>query len=420
MGKMKLIFVFITLFVGYHSLAGQYRRESQLIDINILKSFKEKENVPLSRFVEHISYIPLETSPGTIFSDNAEFNVTDEFIIVKNGKSDGKYQILLFDRATGKFVREIGKSGIGPDEYLFPSNIPFNPVKREIYALGPSRQIIVYDLSGNNSDKINLPVWRDISVAKSEVSSDVYNILQSVYVQYYNTLDTNIFVGYVRNMSGLEKRKIVLFSKNSFLRVFPNYLKYSYDNSRHSWQPPGGSSKFYKWNNELYFIEAFCDTLYHITKDKMIPRYYFNFGKFNPPYSKQPDIMLNKHWDEYFFLLGICENQNYIFINYLFNKEIWLGIIDKKNNNVTTCMTGPSGESALTDDVSGLMDVIPLGFTQNNEMFYIIKPLDLKNWLEENPPKAIQLRESQPWLKEIDEFSNPIIAFGKCKDNSRQ
>jgi hypothetical protein len=62
------------------------------------------------------------------------------------------------------------------------------------------------------------------------------------------------------------------------------------------------------------------------------------------------------------------------------------------------------------------MDVIPLGFTQKNEMIYVIKPLDLITWLKEYPQNSILLRKSHPWLKEIDEFSNPIIAICKCKD----
>lgn len=396
-------------------MTGQDGQESQLVNINILKSFNEKKNVPLSRFVEGVTYVPIETNPDLVLADDAEFEVTDEFIIVKNGKSFGENQILLFDKQTGRFIREIGKRGRGPDEYNTYSYIPFNPARKEIYALGPTRQILVYDLSGKNIDKISPPVWKDIGVPESEVRSEIYNIFQSVYVQYYNTIDTNIFVGYVRNMFGLEKRKIVLFSTNGYLKVFPNYLTYYHDNWRKLVNPPGGSSKFYKWNNELYFIEAFCDTLYHITKDKMTPRYYFNFGKFNPQYSKQSDIILNKHWDEYFFLLNICENQHYIFLNYFFKKEIYLAIIDKKNNDVTTCMIGPSGKSALKDDINGVMDVIPQYFTQKNEMVYIIKPLDLINWLEENPQKGVLLRESQSWLKEIDEFSNPVIAIGKCK-----
>lgn len=62
------------------------------------------------------------------------------------------------------------------------------------------------------------------------------------------------------------------------------------------------------------------------------------------------------------------------------------------------------------------MDVIPLDFTYNNEMIYVIEPVKLINWSKENPEKAVLARAKLPWLKNIDEFSNPIIAIGRCKE----
>jgi hypothetical protein len=410
---MKPIIYFIISITFIQSLTGQNNLESQLININILKSLNEKKTVQLSRFVEGVTYIPIETNPEILLAGDAEFDVTDEYIIVRNGKRDMKYQILLFDRKTGKFIREIGKQGRGPDEYQVYSYIPFNSDKREIYALGPSRQILVYDLSGKIIDRISPPIWKDIGIPAND---EIFNHFQTIYVQYYNTLDPNIFVGYVRNNSGMEKRKVVLFSKNGYLKVFPNHLIYKREDWRQFWQPPGQFAKFYKWNNELNFIEAFCDTLYRITKDRLIPRYYFNFGRFNPPYSRQPDIMLEKHWYEYFFIIKICENQDYIFFTFDLKKETYLAFIEKGTKNVTICKIGSSGISALKDDINGLMDVIPQSFTINNEMIYVIKPSELINWLKENPHNSNLFRQSQPWLKEFNEFSNPIIAIAKCKD----
>lgn len=49
-------------------------------------------------------------------------------------------------------------------------------------------------------------------------------------------------------------------------------------------------------------------------------------------------------------------------------------------------------------------------------MVYVIQLVKLMSWLKENPEKAGQARNKLPWLKNIDEFSNPIIAIGKCKE----
>jgi hypothetical protein len=149
-----------------------------------------------------------------------------------------------------------------------------------------------------------------------------------------------------------------------------------------------------------------------VTKNSLIPRYYFNWGKYNAPYSRQADI----DWTNYFFIKDIDENENTIFLKIYFNKDYFLGYIDKRNNYLTFCKKTNSGISGLEDDISGLMDVIPQDYTENNEMIYVIEPAKLINWLKENPEKAAKARTNLHWLNNIDEFSNPIIAIAKCKD----
>jgi hypothetical protein len=83
---------------------------------------------------------------------------------------------------------------------------------------------------------------------------------------------------------------------------------------------------------------------------------------------------------------------------------------------LTFCKKTNSGISGLKDDISGLMDVIPQDFTESNEMIYVIEPAKLINWFKENHEKAAKAKTNLHWLKNIDEFSNPIIAIAKCKD----
>ena len=121
-------------------------------------------------------------------------------------------------------------------------------------------------------------------------------------------------------------------------------------------------------------------------------------------------------YKDYFYLMDVDENNNYIFIEILYESNVFTGFVEKKTNNVTFCKKNTSDFSGFKDDVSGLMDVRPLDFTQKNEMVYVIQPLNLMKWLKENPEKVALARIKLPWLKNIDEFSNPIVAIGKCKD----
>lgn len=389
--KSLIFIVFSILFI--QSLCAQSGNKSKVTILNLAESFSKQQEVSLSKFVDKITYIPLETNPEALIPEFGHFEVTEEFVIAKTGDR-GKFRILLFDRKTGKFIRQIGKQGRGPGEFHIWSPLPFNPVKKELYAIGASGEILVYNLSGSYIDKIQ------------------DKMLSTITHAFYSTIDSNIFVGYVPNFSGLEKKKLVLLSKEGVLKIFPNYLTWKSESKSGTIVAPFDFVQFYRWDNKVNFIEAYCDTLYQITIDSLLPRYFFDWGKYNAPYSKQTDIK----WYDYFFIMDIDENKNYIFFRCVYLKEDYTGFIDKRNNNVTFCKIGASGTSALKDDISGLMDVIPKDFTQENEMVYVIQPVKLMKWLKENPEKAENARNKLSWLKNIDEFSNPVIAIGKCKE----
>jgi len=392
--KMTFIFAILPLFI-------QDVQKACVQNLNMAEAFSRQKELTLSHFVENISYITLENNPEALISGLTFYEITNDFIIVRSG-SKGLYQILLFDRNTGKFIRKIGNQGRGPGEYRMWSFIPYNPYKEEIYAINASGEILVYNLLGVNIGKINVPVLEDVSD----------NNLQTVRPAFFNFIDSEIFVGYVPDFSGIGKTRLVLLSKDGILKRYPNCLTWDSGNGKGAKIPPFNFAQFYRWDNSVNFVEAYRYTLFTVTKNSLIPRYYFNWGKYNAPYSRQADI----NWTNYFFIKDIDENKNFIFLKIYFNKDYFLGYIDKKNNYLTFCKKTNSGISGLKDDISGLMDVIPQDFTESNEMIYVIEPAKLINWFKENPEKAAKAKTKLIWLKNIDEFSNPIIAIAKCKN----
>lgn len=374
--------------------------------INLYKSFSKPIAVPISSFVSNVIYVPLETNPLALISGLiVNYEVTNDFIIVRQSASVNS-QILLFDRKTGKFIKEIGKVGRGPGEFSSLGFLPYNNIKHEFYALNNSRDILVYDLAGKCIDIIKKPVTPDIKINERSVTS---------FLMLYDILDSDIFVGYFQNFSGNENRKLILFTRDGILKIFPNYLRWVPGKSFHGiMNPPGGFAKFYKWDNKLNFLEIFCDTLYQVTKDSLIPRYYFDPGPYKAEYSNQLEVASKT--SNYYFMYDVNENKNFIFINFLLKMDGYLGFINKSDNTITVCKKGLSGNSGFQDDIGGLMEIVPNHFTQNNEMVYIIQPFKMIKWIKENPEKANEAKKRHLWLNNIDEFSNPIIAIAKCKE----
>ena len=400
---MKQILTFYLLLLSFTTSFGQNLNKSSLIVFDLEKAFSRQSEVPLSKFLNSINYVTLETNPHSIIGRFAHFEVTDEYIIVRDNSIPK--QILLFDRKTGKFIKSIGKYGRGPDEYSRFSYIPYDPDKRVLYAVNSLRQLLVYNLSDSDVEIIKTPdlvgSGEIIQLKKQEMSFDIM-------------MDDKIFVGYFINPLGMEKNVLALFTKDEVLKIFPNYQ--ALKTMSHG---VGGlmndNHTIYRQDNKIYFLEVFSDTLFQLTRDSLIPRYYFKMGKFNVTWQINA-TMDHKLGMNYFYMLGIDESTKYLFINTLFKGTQYLGYVDKLNNTVTFCKLNSSGVSAFKDDISGLLDVRPVDITEKKEMVYIIKPLDLIKWFKENPEKAAAAKKSCPWIKDIDEFSNPVIAIGSCKE----
>jgi hypothetical protein len=379
--------------------------KSDFVKLDLEKSLSNPKEVSLRSFVDKVTFIPLETTPKALISQLTIYDVTDESFIVKTGLFKDQH-IFLFSRATGKFVREISKEGRGPGEFAAFTHIPYNKTKKELYAINISGEIQAYDIDGRNTDKIKIPSWKYNKDGKDKLLiPEIFNA---------RMLDENIYAAYVKNNIGDDTKKIVLFSKDSVVKIFPNYLRWKGNvdvKTRVSESKALGL--FYNWDNKLYFFETWCDTLYQVTREKLIPRYYFDWGEFKAPYSKQMEhLKPNSNWC---FMLDMEENKNFIYFVFTSNNNIHQGFIEKSTNNITICKPGYQ-HYCIKDDLNGLMDIVPLQFTQNDEMIYVINPAILINWFKDNPEKAATAKQKLSWLNNIDEFSNPIIAIAKCKE----
>ena len=158
--KMKLFNLLLLSILVIQPMSGQGRNKSNVTVLNFAESFAKQQVVSLSWFVDKITYVPLEANPQALIGGTVYYELTEDYVIVSQHSQAGQ-KILLFDRKTGKFIREIGKQGRGPGEFRTLTYIPYNSIKKELYAISPSREILVYDISGRNIIKINMPQIED-------------------------------------------------------------------------------------------------------------------------------------------------------------------------------------------------------------------------------------------------------------------
>lgn len=327
----------------------------------------------------------------------------EDHIVVRNRGHEPPI-LLLFDRKTGKYMNEIGKMGRGPAEYY---SIPldfYNPDEKIVYAMGNNDNVMIFNLKGDYLENFKIPDCFEIEGIPgfSSGSFDPY-------------LDSATYVAYVENISGMEKKKMVLYSKDTLLKIYPNFLSWKRTPSRVFNVLPLETT-FFHFGNKLFFKEAYNDTLFEVRKDNLVPRFVFSFGKYSIPYELQDEFLSSGKWMNSMFVDHFTENQDYLFFSLNVDRKTIIAICDKRTGKTKICKGIDSDASALIDDINGFLPIIQLHFSYNNEFVTSYEALQIKKWLDYNPRRAKLLAEKLPWLRNITEESNPVIMIGKCKD----
>lgn len=381
------------------------QKASDLPSINLEGAFAKKHEIKISTIADKIEYIPLETTPECILGDYRYLEVTTKFIIYRC-----QHQLLLFDRITGKFIREIGKSGRGPDEYdMPPTNHFYNSESQRLYAYGTAwKELLTYDLNGKMIEKFTLPFWNEPTARNG--------MLKANFGTY---IDDKTFAFHVTNEFGLANDNLILYSKDGVIKKFPNYqkIKNKYDNKQRGDVSPV-RDEYIRWDGKVFYKDILNDTLFEITRNELIPRLIFNAGKYKFPNGLQYEIYADreyKKFDDYIFVSKMFENDRYLFFRIYYQVLIYTGIYDKKLKKTEICNTENGTHTGFDDDLNGFIPIVPLNITPNNEMLSAFDGLSIKKWIEEHPEKAKTLEKKMPWIKNFSELSNPVVVIAKLK-----
>jgi hypothetical protein len=352
--------------------------------IELKGAFENRKSINIEDISLSSNYIQLESKTECLIGAKARLYSNDKYLI-----SIDRERILLFDRNNGKFIREIGHKGNGPDEYSFTYSVmPYNEEKNVVYA-GRNKKRLMYSIDGQLSGELPIP----------ELVSEIGDI------------DDNAFAAYLPNYQGNEKNKIVVFNQNnSVIITFPNYLSAPKSDGFFMWNP---NSWFYSRNKQLYFYELFNDTLFHVNISSLSPKYIFNMGIYSPPYIMKTSSKFEK--DKYFMMQTLNESSKYLLCSFKFNKRSYTAIYDKdQGKTIVNDYTSETGNGFINN----INDFVPLEFSSINEKDELICTIDafkIKQWFAENSDKIEKLPKNVISLKDIQETDNPVIVIAKLK-----
>jgi len=392
--KIILANLFFTLFLTLNA--------QNVIHIDLTQAkFGE---TPANKIFEEIRYIPLETHKGGLLKVNsASYYLTDKYIIAMN-RFKGAY---LFDRETGKFIREISSFGQGPNEY---SGILYNE-----YGFDEKNNILFATDAGS---------WKCINIETNKVESTIKRPKSDNNIDNFRSeapwlINNDKYVSFSNNKTGKDKIRLIIFNKEgTVLKKYPNYLEYDKDPANGSW--PGYPGIFYNYKGKVYFKEWFYnDTVFSVDENGMIPNIIFKLGNKQPSYYHQMNADYNKgkyrisfvHESDSFILFNFSQYTETVKVGYETagkNASDYTGYYDKKSKQVYISSTPDLKQSGyIAPGIS--MNFIPMVINKNNEMVATIDPAELIKSKEKIEPEYKHL------FKDMQEDDNPILIIAKLK-----
>lgn len=137
---MKIvIYIIVVLFL---SACNKDKNQREVIVVDFEKAINSDKEVFLSELTDTLIYLELKTPKDIVISRIGDVIRANDYWIVRSLAG-----ICLFTN-DGVFVRQIGRKGQGPGEYLQIRGMDFDSTNNEIL-LVDSQKILFYDLNGN-------------------------------------------------------------------------------------------------------------------------------------------------------------------------------------------------------------------------------------------------------------------------------
>lgn len=123
---------------------GNKEQAAPWTNIDLSGSIPKEERILQDLF--EVEYVALETTDS--FLTRGFIEAVSQHFLITYDYNEGC--LSLFDRTTGKGIRQIKRQGQGPEEFTSPSNVIIDEKREELFISDYSiRKILIYDMKGN-------------------------------------------------------------------------------------------------------------------------------------------------------------------------------------------------------------------------------------------------------------------------------
>jgi hypothetical protein len=256
---INIFFIVIFLFFGCKQETDMYnvKDAGKIIKINPKKA---KEEIKLSKFVDSIKYIKLQTDSSCVLGRKPLFfSIKEKYIYVSDGS---QHTIFLFNKK-GKYITKLNKYGNGPKEYhtAWRFRVDKNEEYIEIIDLKKQEIFKYSNISFNLFEKRKIP----------EINANTYIKKDSIY--YFSTHQLN------NKINNNPTNASIIIVKNG--EIIGTLFDKNISNQINFFFYPFGKSFIKNEKNEIFVSIKWDNTFYKLHNMNAHPVYTVDFGKYN-------------------------------------------------------------------------------------------------------------------------------------------
>jgi hypothetical protein len=384
MRQTTIVSILIIVFSVCLYAGGCRQKEKDALKITV--DFNNAAELFSSGIIESIRIIELETTRESLVGNIGKIYLSDDDIFVQsNPKPQSTQNTLLRFGMDGKFHNPVGNRGEGPGEFNNLVDFHYNRESAKIELLVPHNRLLVFDKHGVFSGQAENP----------------HNVPANSFVK---TSEGNYFL-YGGANNGFDNYRLYLVSPDGeIIRRFlgqPTNLSALKENN------------FTLSGNNVYFREAFNDTIYLLSGEYFEPCYIFDFLDYSLPkgFYQYPRESLFTNITKFAIPFSFHDNRDYMLTSFLvFGHESPLFFLLKSKRTNQTILIRMPEQTEYIESFKG-----PGYLTSKNEIIFLLHPTDLlKN--AEKIKKIPLFDEVAARTKSTDENSNPFLVLAKIKD----
>lgn len=285
--------------------------DSLLFDIDLEKCIHnvQQNQIPLSSFIGHIEYIPLETTSKSLIGGGTlgiqQYLVTDKVIVA---------DMKIFSRKDGHYIGDLLKKGQGPEEYLYIMCLDADDEREEFY---------LYDSSQSRIHIVGYDNTYKGSIGGCGANAGVFSCKKgNILIPNYGSLSKRHDAFFIDNV---DTKDVVYKHTSPALKGVSNLENCKRLGKRGAYVSIIGDigNKFWKYKDEIRYYDTLTDTIYTINGEyKIKPLGYLNTEKIRMTTEEWHVGIMSRNFYVYNLMKAFETTDNIIFYFHKYNTVI--------------------------------------------------------------------------------------------------